>query len=117
MVESLRFATDHSLKAAANAAGHQVVGVSLLPNGVVIDTKNLTAVVVDPDSETAYVEAGGLIAYKLSFCKYKTVHAVMTSIVGSTSTVPGAHGQGRHNTGLHISQLHSLQCLASTPAS
>lgn len=67
VVESLRFAADNSLKAAAYAAGHQVVGVSLLPNGVVIDTKNLTAVAVDPDSETAYVEAGGLVAYYLDF--------------------------------------------------
>lgn len=62
VVESLRFARDHSLKAAANAAGHGDVGVSLLPNEVVIDTKNLTADAVDPDSETAYVEACGLIA-------------------------------------------------------
>ena len=68
VVESLRFAADNLLKAAAYAAGHRVVGVSLLPNGVVIDVKNLTAIAVDPDSETAYVEAGGHVAYYLDFC-------------------------------------------------
>lgn len=58
VVEGLRFAADHSLRAATYAAGHQVVGVSLLPNGVVIDVKNLTAIDVNPDSQTAYVQAG-----------------------------------------------------------
>lgn len=60
VVESLRFAADNSLRASAYAAGHHVVGVSLLPDGVVIDTKNLKAIDVDPESETAYVQAGGL---------------------------------------------------------
>lgn len=60
VVESLRFAADNDLRASAYAAGHQVVGVSLLPNGIVIDTKNLTAIDVDPESQTAYVQAGGL---------------------------------------------------------
>ena len=58
VVEALRFTADNSLKAATYGAGHQVVGVSLLPNSVVIDTKNSSAVDVDPDSQTAYVEAG-----------------------------------------------------------
>ena len=58
VVEALRFAADNSLRAATYGAGHQVVGVSLLPNSVVIDTKNLSAVDVDPESQTAYVEAG-----------------------------------------------------------
>lgn len=65
VVEALRFAADHSLRAAAYGAGHQVVGVSLLPNSMVIDTKNLTAVDVDPDYQTAYVEAGMLACHVL----------------------------------------------------
>ena len=80
VVESLRFAADHSLRAATYAAGHQVVGVSLLPNGVVIDTKNLTAIDVNPDSQTAYVQAGGGLFFcypllqKLGFVKISCVH-------------------------------------------
>ena len=58
VVEALKFAQDNSLKTAAYGAGHQVVGVSLLPNAVVIDTKNLTAVDVHPTAEIAYVQAG-----------------------------------------------------------
>jgi len=58
IVESLKFAAQNNLKTAVMGAGHQVVGVQLLPNGLVIDTSNLTAVEVDPDTETAYVEAG-----------------------------------------------------------
>ena len=65
VVEALRFAADHGLKAAAYAAGHQVVGVSLLPNGVVIDTKNLTAIDVDPDSQTAYALPGMRAPFKV----------------------------------------------------
>ncbi len=58
IVKSLQFAYENKLKSSIMGAGHQVVGVQLLPNAVVIDTSNLTAVTVDDDSETAYVEAG-----------------------------------------------------------
>jgi FAD/FMN-containing dehydrogenase len=58
IVESLKFAAENCLKTAIMGAGHQVVGVQLLPNGLTIDTSNLTAIEVDPDTETAYVQAG-----------------------------------------------------------
>ncbi|DBA82992.1 TPA: hypothetical protein ACH3X1_006769 [Trebouxia sp. C0004] len=40
------------------SAGHQVVGVQLVPNGVTIDTKNLTGIDVDPANQTALVQSG-----------------------------------------------------------
>ncbi len=58
IVESLKFAAENALRTAIMGAGHQVVGVQLLPNGLTIDTSNLTAIEVDPDTETAYVQAG-----------------------------------------------------------
>lgn len=61
IVESLKFAAQNSLKTAVLGGGHQVVGVQLLPNGLTIDTSNLTAIEVDPDSETAYVQAGAVL--------------------------------------------------------
>ena len=60
ILEALKFGFDNSLKTAVMGAGHQLMGVQLLPNGLTIDTSNCTAVDVDPDSQTAYVQAGEL---------------------------------------------------------
>lgn len=65
IVESLKFAAQNSLKTAVLGGGHQVVGVQLLPNGLTIDTSNLTAIEVDPDSETAYVQAGAVLPFHM----------------------------------------------------
>ncbi len=58
ILEALRFAAQNSLRTSILGAGHQVVGVQLVPNGVTIDTKNLTGIDVDPDSQTALVQSG-----------------------------------------------------------
>ena len=58
IVKALQFAFNHSLKTAVLGAGHQVVGVQLLPGGVTIDTSTLRNVTIDPDSETAYAQPG-----------------------------------------------------------
>ncbi len=60
ILEALKFGFNTSLKTAVMGAGHQFMGVQLLPNGLTIDTSNCTAVDVDPDSQTAYVQAGEL---------------------------------------------------------
>ena len=59
ILEALKFAAQNSLRSSILSAGHQVVGVQLVPNGVTIDTKNLTAIDVDPASQTALVQSGG----------------------------------------------------------
>jgi len=58
ILEALRFAAQNSLRTSILGAGHQVVGVQLVPNGVIIDTKTLTGINVDPDSQTALVQSG-----------------------------------------------------------
>ena len=94
VVEALRFAQQNSLKTALLGAGHQVVGIQLLPNGLTIDTKNLTAIDVDGDSQTVYVQAGATVfshaaAWYVSVlgCErsihYQCVQAVQPSIVKS----------------------------------
>ena len=60
ILEALKFGLNNSLRTAVMGAGHQFMGVQLLPNGLTIDTSNCTAVDVDPDSQTAYVQAGDL---------------------------------------------------------
>lgn len=59
IVKALQFAHENKLKSSIMGSGHQVVGVQLLPNAVIIDTSNMTGVTVDADNEAAYVEAGG----------------------------------------------------------
>ena len=70
VVEALRFAANTSLKTAILGAGHQVVGVQLLPNGLTVDNKNLSAIEVDGDSQTAYVQAGVPTVLNSVICDY-----------------------------------------------
>ncbi len=84
IVESLKFAAENSLKTAIMGAGHQVVGFQLLPDGLTIDTSNLTAIEVDPDTETAYVQAGILrSAHGFSCSRTVSVQAAFDCAVTS----------------------------------
>ena len=58
VVKALQFASQYNLRTAVLGAGHQVVGVQLLPNGLTIDVKNLSQVQVNAEAQTAYVGAG-----------------------------------------------------------
>ena len=65
-------------------AGHQVVGVQLLPGGVTIDTSTMRNVTVDPDSETAYVQPGQcgfppllFVAYFETFLAFRQLSPVL----------------------------------------
>ena len=82
IVESLKFAAENYLKTAIMGAGHQVVGVQLLPNGLTIDTSYLTAIEVDPDTETAYVQAGILrSAFRFPCSRTVPVQAAFDSVI------------------------------------
>ena len=55
---ALRFARDADLEIAVRGGGHSVAGVSLSDGGLVIDTRPMNAIDVDPDARTAVVGAG-----------------------------------------------------------
>lgn len=58
IVAAMNFANEHDLGVALQATGH---GITQLPNGaLLINTADMTGVTIDPEAQTAYVEAGAI---------------------------------------------------------
>jgi FAD/FMN-containing dehydrogenase len=58
VVSALAFARQRGLPISVRSGGHSVAGNSLVEDGLVVDTRNMNAVSVDPDAGTATVGGG-----------------------------------------------------------
>lgn len=58
VVTSVRFARSHDLLVAIRGAGHNVAGLGLCDEGMVIDLASMKAIRVNPEARTARVEPG-----------------------------------------------------------
>jgi FAD/FMN-containing dehydrogenase len=61
VAEAVRFARSHGLLVAVRAGGHNIAGLALCDDGLVIDLSPMRAVRVDPDGRRADVEAGATL--------------------------------------------------------
>ncbi len=55
---ALAFAREHDLPVSVRGGGHNVAGTAVLDGGLVVDCSAMTAVRVDPDERTAWVQGG-----------------------------------------------------------
>jgi FAD/FMN-containing dehydrogenase len=60
VIDAVKYARQHSLPVAVRCGGHSVAGKSATDGGVLIDLRSLKGVHVDPDTRTAYCNAGVL---------------------------------------------------------
>jgi FAD/FMN-containing dehydrogenase len=60
--QAVAFAAEHKLLTAVKSGGHNIAGNAVCEGGLVLDLSAMKGVTVDPDAETARVEAGALLA-------------------------------------------------------
>lgn len=62
VIHSVNFARENDLQVSVRGGGHNVAGLALVDDGLVIDLSDMRGVYVDPDSKTALVEGGAIWA-------------------------------------------------------
>jgi FAD/FMN-containing dehydrogenase len=83
VASALRFTRDYDLTVAVRSGGHNIIGLSVLDDSLVIDLGSLKAIAIDPVTRTARVQPG-VISGELAAAANKHGLALTT---GDTSTV------------------------------
>ena len=102
---ALRFARDADLEIAVRGGGHSVAGVSLSDGGLVIDTRPMNAIDVDPDARTAVVGAGCTWA---ELDRATQAHGLAT--VGGRVSTTGVTGLTLGGGSGWLERKHGLSC-------
>lgn len=80
---TVRFAAEHDLKVAAQGTGHGAMALGPLDDTILVKTERMRGVEVDPDAQTARVEAGVLV---LELSQAAQAHG-LSSLPGSSPDV------------------------------
>jgi hypothetical protein len=83
VARTVRFAAEHDLKVAAQGTGHGAVSLGPLDNTILVKTERMRGIEVDPDAQTARVEAGVLV---LELSQAAQTHG-LSSLPGSSPDV------------------------------
>jgi FAD/FMN-containing dehydrogenase len=102
---ALRFGRDADLEIAVRGGGHSVAGVSLCDGGLVIDTRPMNAIDVDPVARTAVVGAGCTWA---ELDRATQAHGLAT--VGGRVSTTGVTGLTLGGGSGWLERKHGLSC-------
>jgi FAD/FMN-containing dehydrogenase len=83
VARTVRFAAEHDLKVAAQGTGHGAVALGPLDETILVKTERMRGIEVDPDAQTARVEAGVLV---LELSQAAQAHG-LSSLPGSSPDV------------------------------
>jgi FAD/FMN-containing dehydrogenase len=83
VARTVRFAAEHDLKVAAQGTGHGAVALGALDETILVKTERMRGIEVDPDAQTARVEAGVLV---LELSQAAQAHG-LSSLPGSSPDV------------------------------
>ncbi|GGN87270.1 MULTISPECIES: FAD-binding oxidoreductase [Haloarcula] len=107
---AVNFGREHGLDTAVQSGGHSGPGLGLVEDGLVIDLGEMTGVHVDPEAETARVEAGctwGDVDHATHAFGLATVSGVISTTGVGGLTLGGGHGYLTRKYGLTIDNLLS----------
>jgi FAD/FMN-containing dehydrogenase len=116
VVAALRFAREQELVVAVRCGGHSIPGLSTCDDGIVIDLSRMRGVDVDPESRTARVRGGSLLA-ELDNAAQAHRLVCPVGVVSHTGvaglTLGGGMGRLQRKLGLTIDSLRAVELVTA----
>jgi len=116
VTEAIAFARETDRPLAVRGGGHNVAGTAVCEDGVVIDLSEMTAVRVDPDERTAWVQAGATWAdvdHETQAFGLATPGGVVSDTGVAGLTLGGGIGHLRCQYGLSCDNLRSVELVTA----
>ena len=116
VIEALRFARDENLLVAVRAGGHNIAGLAVCDEGLLIDLSPMKAVRVDPTTGAAHVQPGATLS---DFDREAQAFGLMTPLgINSTTgvaglTLGGGFGWTTRKFGLTVDNLVSADVITA----
>lgn len=116
VIASVNFARDLDLRLAVKGGGHNVAGDAVCDDGVVIDLSPMNAVRVDPEAQTARVQAGATMAdldHETQAFGLATTGGIVSTTGVAGLTLGGGLGRLDRKFGLAIDNLLSVDVVTA----
>ena len=116
VVTAVNFARENDLRLAVRGGGHNVAGTAVCDDGLVIDLSEMRGVRVDPDTRTAWVQAGATWAdvdHKTQAFGLATPGGVVSETGVAGLTLGGGIGHLRCKYGLSCDNLVSVDLVTA----
>jgi FAD/FMN-containing dehydrogenase len=116
VISAVTFARDNGLTLAIRGGGHNVAGLALCDDGLVIDVSAMKGIRIDPQRRTARVE-GGCVWKDVDHATHAFGLAVPSGIIGTTGvgglTLGGGFGHLSRHFGLSCDNLLSADVVTA----
>jgi len=116
VIETIAYARETDAPLAVRGGGHNVAGTAVCEGGVVIDLSEMTAVRVDPEEGTAWVQAGATWAdvdHETQAFGLATPGGVVSDTGVAGLTLGGGIGHLRCQYGLSCDNLRSVELVTA----
>ena len=116
VIAAVNFARANDLNVAVRSGGHNVAGIAVCDDGIVIDLSEMNGVWVDPDDRTAWVQAGatlGDIDHETQAFGLATPLGVVSDTGVAGLTLGGGIGHLRNKYGLSCDNLVSVDIVTA----
>jgi FAD/FMN-containing dehydrogenase len=116
VVAAVDFARDLDLRLAVKGGGHNVAGTALCDDGLVVDLSPMDTVRVDPDTQTAQVQAGATIGdldHETQAFGLVTTGGIMSETGVAGLTLGGGLGYLARKYGLAHDNLRSMDVVTA----
>jgi FAD/FMN-containing dehydrogenase len=116
VIHSVNFARENNLQVSIRGGGHNVAGLALVDDGLVIDLSDMRGVYVDPDKKTAIVEGGAIWAdvdRETQLYGLAAPGGVVSTTGVAGLTLGGGLGRLRKKHGLSCDNLRSVRIVTA----
>ncbi len=116
VINAVNFARENELPVAVRSGSHNVAGSAVCDNGIVIDLSEMNGVWVDPEEQTAWVQAGatlGDVDHETQAFGLATPLGVVSDTGVAGLTLGGGIGHLRNKYGLSCDNITSVDVVTA----